>query len=310
MPVVDSIAASGNPQLTGDVTVSEGTGIVLTQAGQDIEIALAAPSVTTYESIGALTASSSGTQVTPPGSANTKGSWVELVAATAGAADGLILCCQIGDTGIADFLIDIGTGAGGAETVLIPNILFSYGTSDGPPGTAFFPIQIPAGTRIAARCQSTDIAATSIRLLASLVNGGVAEQLNCTVATTYGADTTDSGGTAVDAGATPNTKGAWAQLDASVDFTFNSCVICLGQRNNAAQTAQNILLDIGVGAAAAETVIIPNIYYRAQAAEEIVNKWLWVPVRVAAGERLAARIQSSSADAGDRVFDVAVVGFS
>lgn len=42
MPV-DSIAADGQPQLTGDVTLSEGTGITLTQVGQDIEIAAGPP---------------------------------------------------------------------------------------------------------------------------------------------------------------------------------------------------------------------------------------------------------------------------
>lgn len=40
MAGVDSIAASGNPQLTGHVTVSEGSGITLTQVGQDIEVAV------------------------------------------------------------------------------------------------------------------------------------------------------------------------------------------------------------------------------------------------------------------------------
>ncbi|MCI0408845.1 MAG: hypothetical protein L0191_09820 [Acidobacteria bacterium] len=36
---VDSIAVTGAPQLTGDVTLSEGAGVTLTQVGQDIEIA-------------------------------------------------------------------------------------------------------------------------------------------------------------------------------------------------------------------------------------------------------------------------------
>lgn len=38
---VDSLAKSGDTPLTGDVTLSEGTNITLTQAGQDIEIAAA-----------------------------------------------------------------------------------------------------------------------------------------------------------------------------------------------------------------------------------------------------------------------------
>jgi hypothetical protein len=42
MAGVDSISAQGEPQLTGHVTVSEGSGITLTQVGQDIEISAAA----------------------------------------------------------------------------------------------------------------------------------------------------------------------------------------------------------------------------------------------------------------------------
>ncbi len=38
---VTSFAKDGDPALTGDVTISEGEGIVLTEAGQNIEIAVA-----------------------------------------------------------------------------------------------------------------------------------------------------------------------------------------------------------------------------------------------------------------------------
>ena len=37
--VVDSFAVQGQAQLSGDVTLSAGPGITLTQVGQDIEIA-------------------------------------------------------------------------------------------------------------------------------------------------------------------------------------------------------------------------------------------------------------------------------
>lgn len=43
MAGVDSIAAQGEPQLTGHVTVSPGSGITLAQVGQDIEISLTTP---------------------------------------------------------------------------------------------------------------------------------------------------------------------------------------------------------------------------------------------------------------------------
>lgn len=35
-----ALSAEGEPELTGDITLSEGTGITLTQAGNDIEISV------------------------------------------------------------------------------------------------------------------------------------------------------------------------------------------------------------------------------------------------------------------------------
>lgn len=45
---VDSISVVGEPELTGDVTVSQGGNITLTQVGQDIEIAAACVGEMTY----------------------------------------------------------------------------------------------------------------------------------------------------------------------------------------------------------------------------------------------------------------------
>ena len=40
-PLLSSLSEEGETQLTGDITFSAGTGITLTQTGQDIEIAVA-----------------------------------------------------------------------------------------------------------------------------------------------------------------------------------------------------------------------------------------------------------------------------
>ncbi len=260
--------------------------------------------------VGQVSGSSAGTLITVGGVANTKTSWVELVASTSKQADGFLLNCQPGDTALTDYLVDIAIGGSGSEVAILSNLLFTAGGGDTPPGKAFFPIPIPPGTRISARAQSVDTAAVAVRVDLILLDGGDARLLTRRVATTYGADTSDSGGTAVDAGASTHTKGAWAQLSASLTNGFESCVICLGNRNNAANTAQNMLLDLGVGGSGSETVVLPDMYVRATAGEEVLPKWTWVPLRVNKGQRLAARVQSSSNDATDRVIDVVVIGFS
>lgn len=259
---------------------------------------------------GELSASSNGTLVTPGGVAHTKTAWVQIVAATAAQADGFFLNIQPGDTGIADFLVDVGIGAAASETVIVSNLLYTSGIGDAAPGRAYFPIPIAPGTRIAVRAQCSDTASASVRMILTLVTGGISTALVSRQATTYGADTSDSGGTAVDAGGSTHTKGAWAELTSSVTRDFHQCVICVGNRNNAANTQQNILLDLGVGGAGSETVVVPDLYFRGRDQEEVVPKMSWVPLTVRAGQRLAARIQSSTNDATDRVIDVVVIGFS
>jgi hypothetical protein len=281
------------------------------QLGRPLDLVVPRYEPMTATTEGEVLASSSGTLITPGGVANTKTAWVELVASTAAQADGFIFNIQTGDVGINDCLVDIGIGGAGSETVLVANILYSSGTGDSLPEKALCPVRIPPGTRISARASSTDTTAVSVRPTITLVAGGMMRSLSRRVATTYGA--TESGattGTAVNAGASTHTKGAWSQISASVTHSFDSCLVCFGQRNNPTQTAQNILLDIGVGAAASEVVVWPDIYIRVRADEDIGPKAMWLPLSVKAGQRLAARMQSSTNDATDRIIDIVVIGFS
>lgn len=112
---------------------------------------------TTY---GVSTATSSSTSVTM--SQNAKPAWTEITPATT--ADIAALCVradlgQATSTSNVDVLVDIAIGASGAEAVLIPDLHFFVSTSENiaafTPGT--FAVDIPAGTRIAARasCSTT-----------------------------------------------------------------------------------------------------------------------------------------------------------
>jgi hypothetical protein len=234
---------------------------------------------------------------------------VQLVASTAKQADGFLLNIQNAAVVVHDTLYDIAVGGSGSEVAIVENVLFSGGGGDAIGANAYFPIPIPAGSRVSARAQASDAGITGGALSVMLADGGVAKSLSRRRAFTYGADATDSGGTPADAGASANTKGGWAQLSASVTEDFDQCVICVGNRN-VANASQNILLDLGVGAALSETVIVPDIYYRGQVTEEFSPKMLWTPCEVKAGQRLAVRIQSSNNASGTRIMDVVVIGFS
>ena len=103
--------------------------------------------------VGQNATTSTGTTVTAGGSANVKGAWVALSASTPIRA-GAIVVVLAPPVNSADHLVDIGIGAAGFETIIVPDILYS-GRGHDYNGYYFFPIGIPLGSRIAARCQST-----------------------------------------------------------------------------------------------------------------------------------------------------------
>jgi hypothetical protein len=105
------------------------------------------------DTLGALTATSKGTAVTPGNAAN--GSWATLVASSAHAYKGLFFALDPQGVSSGDYTfcaMDIGTG--GTPTAVLPNILFNDWTGDMyPSGLDYMPISIPAATQISARIQ-------------------------------------------------------------------------------------------------------------------------------------------------------------
>lgn len=117
-----------------------------------------APYMLTY---GEVTASSRGTNMTVPGSDNTKGAWTELTSATAERIMGVFVCVGSGSSNMQNhsMLVDIGAGPSGSERVIIPNVHNEYDLSEnlykyGYP--RMFEVDIPAGTRLAARYQRSN----------------------------------------------------------------------------------------------------------------------------------------------------------
>jgi len=112
------------------------------------------------DAYGVVAASSGGTNIDPGSTINTKGGAVELTAGTTKALKGFFL--GIGSnsnpaTTTGSWLLDIMIGAA-TEQVILKDIMLrtsAVGDSIFPKSVSFIPMQIPKGTRISARAQST-----------------------------------------------------------------------------------------------------------------------------------------------------------
>jgi hypothetical protein len=256
------------------------------------------------------TANSRGVTVTAAASTNTKGAWAVLAASTAEDCDILIVTINRAGTSNADYLVDIGVGGAGVEQVVVANLL---GSNSGT-GSLFgvdcvLPISIPAATRLTARCQSTTLSAQT-RVSCSMQLSGLAASEERSRATTYGANTADSGATSIDPGATINTKGAWTQITSSTTSDLSALVLGFGNQVNAVRTDCTWLVDVGVGTAGSEVVIIADMLVQAEAADDALSPAFspTFPVSIPASSALSVRAQCSINDATDRLFDVALYG--
>lgn len=110
-------------------------------------------------------ATSRGVAIDPGGTAHTKSAWVQLQASTAKSVDSIMVYvgqnADVTRTAAATALIDIGVGAASSEFAMIPNIFARWTTTlDGPQFVVGpLPCAIPAGSRISARAQCSDITA-------------------------------------------------------------------------------------------------------------------------------------------------------
>lgn len=117
-------------------------------------------SIDTY---GAATGTSTGTSVNAGATANTKGAWTQLVASTTRAHKGLMVAVgrtNASTAAAADYgcSIDVGVGASGSEQVIIPDLVHAVTTAKKNAGhnvTFPIPCDLPAGSRLAARMQSS-----------------------------------------------------------------------------------------------------------------------------------------------------------
>jgi len=120
------------------------------------------------DAVGFQAGTTVGSSIVPSASANTKGSYTQLVAATSADYDGFYLSFNNVKASVTNayYLLDVAVGALGSESVIVPNIVLTPGGMITSPGsTGPFWINIPAGSRIAARAQASSASATAFGLM-------------------------------------------------------------------------------------------------------------------------------------------------
>lgn len=256
---------------------------------------------------GFLENAATGGIVYAPASTHTKGTYTELITSTAYDADGIMVSLQANNV-VAGALMDFAIGAAGSEQIVMANVII--GQTARLTTYVFIPISLPAGSRVAARCQSTN-SSQAFAVATHLYRAGLWGPPPGGTIVTLGADTSDSGGQVIDPGATVDTYGSWAQLSASTSQDIAAVYLMLANRQNTAPAAEsvNFYLQLGIGAAASEVVVWGPIRFSSSSSGSYGPlPAVWFPVSIPAGSRLVARARAGTNDATDRLFDLVVYG--
>ena len=240
-----------------------------------------------------VTASSLPVSITTGGTAHVKTAWTELVASTENEYEQLLLTAYRNDTTFDhSFLLDIAIGAASSEQAIAENLFLSFrDTFGGTPGQIVLPISVPAGVRLSARVQCDDTNETVYFALHGVCGFPFGKRIGHSLVDTMGANTSTTRGVNVDPGGTANTKGSWAEIASSTANDYSGLLFLFAAEDSASDS--DLLLDVGVGAASSEQVVIADHgLYIDSGTDLCENQVLYWHSTLPAGSRLAARVQS------------------
>jgi hypothetical protein len=243
-----------------------------------------------YEELGANTSSAT-TMQTVVGGQNTKGSWAQLgSSALAHAAKGVIVSIKgVGNS--FKHLVDIGVGTSGNEVVLLENVPWIFSNTATNVYRVYFPCDIPAGTQINVRSQTNQTGGGNCLVMAHFLKAPMFPWAAGSIVDDYGAVTATTLGTTVTAHASLHTKGNWAEITASTARAYKGLILTPGYTSTG--TNPYFFLDVGIGAAASEQVILENLDMTRGADIGSPAGLTVIPCNLPAGTRVAMRCQSN-----------------
>lgn len=235
--------------------------------------------------------------VTASGTAHTKGSWSELVAALSDECLGFWLFQDNTNANSTDTrsLLDIGIGASGSEVVVMADLGVGSKSSGGtwPFSWGFIPLALPSGARVAARMQSAVTSKTCGLYLMPVYAQAPAGLSLFRRCTTYGADSASSGGQTVTPDTAP-TKGSWVQVSASTTDVINGFLV--SHQEDATAFTSLWSIDIGVWNGSAYVVVVPDIASVVTSNEvaQVFTQPISLPQAIPVGSQIGVRAAAGS----------------
>jgi hypothetical protein len=247
--------------------------------------------------------------VTSGATAFGKGAWTEVVSATTADTQWFYFQMVKFAGEAVSVAIDIGIGASGSEIALASNLLAAG--ADRYLIHYVLPLSIKSGSRIAIRTASDLTSYSSFYKAGAFNDSAFSGMGGVSAIDTYGFVSASGHGTAVDPGATANTKGAYAQIVSSTTSALDGFMLafdCLSRTTGTADS--DYLFDIAIGASGSERVVLPNIW--CGQTDSGTTTWLkntqYFPIQIPAGSRIAARAQSGYTTAADRSLGLTLYG--
>lgn len=225
-------------------------------------------------------------------SSSTKGTAAQIIASTARETHLLVISAYsyaLAATA-SEMAFDILVGAS-TESVLIANLLGGHAGLK----TWFFPVYIPAGTRIAAQAAGARLStACSIQVQCVNFPGGPPFKVGSKV-TTYGIGTVPNG-TSITPGAS-GAEGSYTQITASTSEAHFAIIPSFQVAADTTTNLRYLSIDVGVGAATEETALENWLAFTT--ANEEMGSIAWPAWKdIPASTRLAMRVSNSGTNDG------------
>lgn len=237
--------------------------------------------------------------------ADTMGDWVEVKASTPETYDGFFITVEYQSDNFDRYMVDIGLGSAGNETVVVEGIPFSSPLLQDTLGQRLYvPLHIPAGSRVVARAQDENTSENTIEIQ---MHGFVRDETLYDTIRTYGITKASTDLQEVDPGDTVDTKGAWVEFISSAPANILSLGLAHHFEGLTATTCE-WHIDVGVGEAGSEIAIIEDLYVGVHANYDnnVPADFGMIPLDIPAGSRVAVRAECTINSAGDRLLHMAM----
>lgn len=259
-----------------------------------------------------LTTGTYGTSVAGSATANTWGSWIELIAATSYSTDWVTINALNplpSASGGHIMGLQLGIGASTAEVEWTEPLLIDVPAArrNGHSWSFAVPHAIE-GARISARVRC-DAANTGCTINVDAWGSTMGDSNVNQVHTAYGQtiDASNTIGTAVDTGGTTGTKSAWVQLTGSTLYNTDYISVEMLYDDNTGAN-NDIALDIAQGDLSSKNILLPDLTFMSRSATDIIQPGsMTFKRRVRRARSLFVRAAGLNTNAANRVFQVYVI---